>query len=424
MALAHLLAIVSLGVTVAGCKPESAAVVAGPIPQRGYLWQRDWAPPVEQAFLRAQDRFDRVILLGGEVVWEGDAARFVKSSIRWETAAQTGKPCGLALRIAPYRGAFASDDANARFLTATAKSLLAEAAQHGVTLAEFQLDFDCPQKKLGGYAQWLAALRSATRPVAFSITALPSWLDEPEFAKLIPFADNYVLEVHSVPARGANGRETLCDPRLAKAAAMKAARLGHRFSIALPTYRCLAGYDGNGKLLAVAMDSVQPNWPGGTRILEFASDAAQLAELIRDCNAARPALLDSIIWYRVPTDADMRNWRWPTLNAVAQGRAPAHELTIARDGENPIDLLLVNEGEAEEQFAEWSRSLGLRRISSQRTRSRIGPCTLTEDARSSLRSLARVYDCCPESGVAIGWLRHDRPTTPTLELVETPKTPR
>lgn len=65
-------------------------------------------------------------------------------------------------------------------------------------IQEFQLDFDCAQKKLTGYAEWVKALRHSTGSVPLVITALPSWLSEPAFPSLAREAKRYVLQVHSV----------------------------------------------------------------------------------------------------------------------------------------------------------------------------------------------------------------------------------
>ncbi len=50
----------------------------------------------------------------------------------------------------------------------------------------------------------------------------------------------------------------------------------------------------------------------------------------------------------MPVATDALNWRWPTLSAVMAGRSPAHKLEAVREGENPVDLSLSNNGEADE----------------------------------------------------------------------------
>src|SRR5205807_8313528 len=154
---------------------------------------------------------------------------------------------------------------------------------------------------------------------------------------------------------------TLCEPRLAREWIARAGKLGIPFSVALPTYRCAAGYGPNGKLLSVAMDSVPPVWPPGTRVLEFGADANEIAAVVNDWQKARPPQLRELIWYRIPIATDTRNWRWSTLAAVMAGRPPKHQLSVRREGANPIDLSIVNAGEADERLslnvtAKWSEA--------------------------------------------------------------------
>jgi hypothetical protein len=140
----------------------------------------------------------------------------------------------------------------------------------------------------------------------------------------------------------------LCDPVAARTWVKKAAQLHVPFAVALPTYRCAAGYDEKGRLLGVAMDSVQPKWPSGTRLLDFASNADEIADLTSEWLHRRPPELQSLIWYRLPVSTDTRNWRWPTLSAVMSGRKPQRRFVVTRDGENPVDLALRNIGESDD----------------------------------------------------------------------------
>src|SRR5260370_8160597 len=114
----------------------------------------------------------------------------------------------------------------------------------------------------------------------------------------------------------------LCDAPSTREWVAKAAKLGLPFSVALRTYRGVAGYGTDGKLVSVAMDSVQPSWPPGTRILEFAADADEIAALVDTWQNARPNQLRELLWYRIPIATDTRNWRWVTLSAVMTGRPP------------------------------------------------------------------------------------------------------
>jgi hypothetical protein len=399
-----------------GCERPPKATA--PLTQRGYLWQREWTPQVLEGAKEADRRLDGVVLLGGEIVWDGGAPRLIKANIPWDSLSVLRRPPALALRVAPFPGPFASDDAAARRIVEAAQALLGEARRHGVEPAEFQLDFDCAQRKLAGYSVWLSALRSAIQPVRFVITTLPVWLGEPEFPALLRDVDGYVLQVHSVSTSGAGGSNRLCDPALARRWVQVAAKLGRPFSIALPTYRCVAGFDPAGKLVGIAMDAGQPSWPSETRVLEFGASADEMADLVREWRDARPAGMRELLWYRVPVSTDALNWRWPTLSAVMQGRKPVDRHEVRMEGENPVDLVLENTGESD-------RCLDL-----SVTVAWDGPAAIASDALPgwsihgepssmtfSLQPGARPR-LAPGERRAIGWLRFPEKTVLRAEVIE------
>jgi hypothetical protein len=341
------LAVVALALGV-GC--HRAPREAGRLPERGYLWQRDWTPAVAAGFREAEGRMDGVVVLGAEVGWNHGSAHAARANIDW--ALLRGRKVALAVRVGAYGGPFAADGGAFRTIAGETNRLLGEARANGVAPGEFQLDFDCAQGKLAGYEVWVRAMRRLVRPLPLVITALPAWLDEEAFPALAREADGYVLQVHSVPTLAESGHAVLCDTALARIWVGKASRLGMPFSVSLPAYWCVAGYDGTGKLLGVAMDSVQPAWPPGTSALEFSANADDIAGLVAEWKRQRPAGMKELLWYRVPVATDRRNWRWPTLEAVMAGRKPAHRLeALLSQGENPVDVSIVNRGEAEERGA-------------------------------------------------------------------------
>jgi Protein of unknown function (DUF3142) len=388
-----------------------------PLIQRGYLWQRAWTPAVVNAMQDADRRLNGVVVLGAEMVWQGKVPRVIEANISWDDLKTASNPCALTLRIAPYPGPFLDDDAAAHAITGEAVSLLGKAKAHGVTLSEFQVDFDCGQQKLAGYRTWLHSLAKIVHPTRLVITTLPVWLNEAEFPALIHETDGYVLQVHSVPTMAESGRAVLCDPVLARKWVAEASRLGKPFWVALPTYWCLAGYDPAGKLIGVAMDGVQPSWPAGTRTLEFASNADKIAELVTGWQAERPAEMRGIIWYRVPVATDLRNWRWPTLLAVMAGRSPAHHLEVIHEGAAPVDFSVVNSGEAEEELncdmvARWSdsRVVACDALPGWAVSTGPGKAVFTTLDGYRLRLL-------PGDRMGIGWIRFEKPTALQTEWV-------
>jgi len=359
---------------------------------------------------------DGVVILGAEINLAGNKPEIARATIDWDAVKRGSQHRALALRVAPFAGPFRSDDAPAQAILDLAKHLLGDTRAHDVNLEEFQFDFDCAQKNLGSYRTWLLALKPIVQPTRFVITVLPAWLNDSEFRKLVREVDGYVLQVHSVPiSAGTNAK--LSDARLAREWVRKAARFGIPFEVALPTYRCAAGYGPDGKLLSVAMDSVQPVWPPRTRILEFGADADEIAGLVRDWIKARPPQLRALIWYRVPIATDTRNWRWPTLSAVMLGRLPEHKLNILQEGENPIDLSICNAGEADEQLnakvtATWSGA-GLTAsdaLAGWNMKSENGRAIFTVTGAHGLRLR-------PGATRKIGWLRFDQTTTVETEFL-------
>ena len=388
--------------------------VSGPLPQRGYLWQREWTPVVTDALVEADRRMDGVVLLGAEINLAAQKPEITRASIDWTAVKRQTKHCSVAVRVAPFAGPFREDDAAARAIADVARQILDQAHAHDVKLEEFQLDFDCTQNNLGSYRAWLRMLRPIVAPVRFVITALPAWLDCSDFRALVREADSYVLQVHSIPLL--SRRATLCDARLARQWISKAAKFRQLFSVVLPTYRCTAGYAPDGKLLNVAMDSVQPAWPPGTRSLEFGADADEIAALVNEWQQSRPPQLRELIWYRIPIASDARNWRWVTLSAVMAGRSPEHKLKVVQEGQNPIDFAIFNSGEADEQLnagvtVRWNDAglIAADALSGWSVRS--------EHRRAIFNAITSQRLRLPPGATRkIGWLRFDRTTNLQTQL--------
>ena len=326
-------------------------VASSALSQRAYVWQREWTPAVSEAVKSADaSKLDGLILFGAEIVWNRGKPRPVRCSIDWQAVRSLHKPVSIAMRIAPYAGPFAGDDDIAHTLADTAKSVLTKLKDEHVRCMEFQLDFDCPQKKLANYALWLKTLRKAVSPTRFVITTLPAWLDEPEFVRLFEQADGYVLQVHSIPPSQPAAHAFVCEPDRARRWVAKAVKLAHPFEVALSTYSAVVGYDEAGKLRGVALDAVQPSWPEGTRTMHLDSDAEALSALANEWRASHSPHLRGIIWYRLPVATDQRNWRTSTFSAVIEGRGLIHQLIARATDGNPADLSIVNAGNLDENF--------------------------------------------------------------------------
>ena len=322
-----------------------SATFSGPLIQRAYVWQREWTPQVSRAISDRASAFDGLALLAGQVEWRA-APVLIRPALDWSTLRSTAKPVGLVVRVQrPGKTADTAETVARLF-----QERLDEANAAGVAVSEFQIDYDCPQKALDAYRAWLTTVRQRFAPtgIPLRITSLPSWLDEPAFTALADVVDSYVLQVHSFDLTRAGKSPTVCDVEEASSWIAKAARLGRPFFVALPTYRCVAGYAPDGRLLGMAADGSSPAWPPGTNVLELHSDAEAIAGLVASLSQRRPVALRGLYWYRLPIEGESHNWRWLTLSAVMSGRVPASRWEVVVTGGNPADFSLKNAGEKDE----------------------------------------------------------------------------
>ena len=153
--------------------------------------------------------------------------------------------------------------------------------------------------------------------------------------------------------------------------------------------------------------------------MQFDSDADELAKLVCEWQSKHPQGLRGLLWYRLPVATDQRNWRWPTFAAVIEGRAPVRHLKASTSGVNPIDLSVINDGEASDNLGHiqirvsWpsgiltaSEALPGWKIEATDERS------LVVTATSSTAPLP------PGARRSIGWLRLDPPAIPHAEVIQ------
>jgi hypothetical protein len=393
---------------VQGCRDQSAGSGAAGLSQEAYVWQRSWNAPVVAALAERGTNFPRVILLAAEVTWQSGQPKVIRVPITWEALPRSGPGIGLALRIGPFSGPFDVEDARAKGLAALASSLVAEATSHQVPICELQVDFDCAESKLEGYAAWVTAIRREVSPVRVVITALPAWLGRPAFQPLAREAGEYVLQVHSLarPTRR-DAAFTLCDPDLARQAVARAGRLGVPFRVALPTYGYLVAFDAKGNFAGLSAEGPMGNWQPGMQLREVRSDPAAMAGLVRGWAREHPEQMRGIIWYRLPVEGDVLNWAWPTLSKVMTGEAPRPSIRaeVRRSRQGLVEFILVNEGAADftgnpQVEARWS---GAQPVASDGVRG-FTPCVVATNVLCFRNSQQRVR-IRPQERQMIGWLR-------------------
>src|ERR1051326_8346029 len=93
---------IGLCVLAFGCqRKQEPAPVSGPLPERGYLWQRDWTPAVNAALGQASDALDGVIVLGAEIEWREGSPQISYARIDWLHVHARTNVRSIAVRLAP-----------------------------------------------------------------------------------------------------------------------------------------------------------------------------------------------------------------------------------------------------------------------------------------------------------------------------------
>jgi hypothetical protein len=389
------------------------------LPHSVYIWQREWTDGVREGVQRGQSTFSEWVVLVAEVEFRaGVAPRVVRITPDYECLRRSGRPVGLALRVAPYFGSFDGHRPESRFLVRFARELLDDARRHGVEPATLHLDFDAATRQLGEYRLWLTALREAARPAPVVLTALPTWLDSPEFAGLIRAADGYVLQVHSWEPPHEPGRDfQLCDTTRARAAIDRAASLGQPFWVALPTYGYRAWFDHTGRLVRLAGEGPELRASAGLDMREARADPAEIAGLVRWLQRNGSKHLRGIIWYRLPQSEDRLNWHWRTLQAVIQGRTPGAKtgLHLHHTTEGLVEITASAAGEADSLLdkpvllswapAQLLAADGLAGFAAIRT---------APHALSFTPANHQPARLSPGQSLTVGWLRFDHATEVTI----------
>ena len=403
-----------------GAAAPAASVSATPrLPPEVYVWQRAWTEPVRGSVRTHAGSFSNLVVLAADVSWKQGNPTVVRVPLDFALLRSLPCPVGLALRVGPFGGPFATNDPTARWLASVATSLTTQAATNQLPLAELQLDFDCAAAKLDGYRLWVEALRRRVAPVPLRITALPAWLARPAFGALVRATDGYVLQVHSLDRpKNFDAPFTLCDPGAARQAVARAAQVGVPFRVALPTYGYLVAFAPGGQLVGLSAEGPAQNWPADARLREVRADARALAELVQNWATNRPNALRGIIWYRLPVPGDTLNWRWPTLAALLDGRAPRESLrTVTRRVEpGLIEVSLVNEGELDlsTRLSVAARWQAARLVAGDALRG----FELLEAGASAAEFQTKSSPCrlSPGDRRIVGWLRFDREVEVELEI--------
>ena len=416
---AALLALCAAGIFLSSTRGSESPHAGGPLAHEAYVWQRVWNQPVRDAIKQHASQFAGLTVLNAEVSWKGEQPQVIRVPLDYSVLTNAPCPVGLALRIGPCAASVSANDTATVFLADVAASLVTEASSHRLVPRELQIDFDCAESKLDGYRAWVEAFRRKVAPVPVSITALPSWLEQPAFKRLAEAADGYVLQVHSLQRpRAYDAPFTLCDPAAARRAVERAAQIGIPFRVALPTYGYLTAFDAGGRFVGLSAEGPSKTWPEGVQLREVCANPLELAQLVQLWTTNRPAALRGVIWYRLPISDDALNWRWPTLGAIVEGRSPRESVRVETRRVEPglVGISLINDGELDisSRLRIQARWRNARLVAGDGLRD----FELVDGGPSAVKFQTRTKPCHVPAGETqvIGWLRLSEDREVQIEL--------
>jgi len=324
--------------------PESS----GPLPHECYIWQRVWDEELQNSIGQAESTFEGFTVLAAEIDVRPDRQAQQIMPVDYSFLSSLSIPVGIAIRINPYSGPFDQTDPSTQSICHVIRTVLETCADAGFEPVEIQLDYDCAESKLPGYCSWVKYFKEIFPEYPITITALPSWINNRQFKKLIHSSDSYILQVHSLERPDSIADEVvLCDPKNTLKWIQKAERFDVPYRVALPTYGYLVAYDEQGKFLGLSAEGPMPGWPENTQIKTVLSDAKKISSMIQDVRAVSPKHLTGIIWFRLPVSSDQLNWQWHTLQRVIQEQPLTEKMEAVIDWPQPnlAEVYLVNSGD-------------------------------------------------------------------------------
>jgi hypothetical protein len=300
--------------------------------QDAYVWQRHWTPAVSDAVRSRELPLDGLRVLA--LQWIGE--RVVQTQPDLPALAARDLPLRLVVRIEGSRPRLPT-----AMVSEAIRKVLADWRSGALRVEGVEIDHDCASAGLDDYADWLSRLKSELPSgLTLSITALPSWLDNPEDLRALRrIADESVLQVHAVEA----GQVHLFDPDSAlRWIAAWQTNGDQPFRVALPAYRLRVRNGADGRPLSV--DGEGLGELSGNSATERYAIPAEVAQVVRRLGRDAPPAMRGWIWFRLPVAGDRLGWAPATLAHAMRGEMPDSFLELDSSSRDNIlfDLSLHN----------------------------------------------------------------------------------
>ncbi|MBS0589226.1 MAG: DUF3142 domain-containing protein [Proteobacteria bacterium] len=316
-----------------GSKPTA------PLDRAAYIWQRQWTSATAASMQSMRSDFDGWRVLAAEATTAGELVAALPSLA---ALARNGKPVVAVFRLNGNRPPPSVDELTQRIDETVASWRVA-----GVRLVGIEIDHDCATHRLEAYADLLAKVRPRlSSGLKLSITVLPTWIGASALTAVLANVDASVLQVHAIaaPRTGASAVGLFDAAQARRWIDAYAALTPLPFYVALPAYGVRAGFDEDGR--AVAVEGEMPRTIVAAQTHELRAPPRAVAALLRQLEHHRPAQLTGIVWFRLPGEDDRRAWSAATLHAVMAGSElrPDFRARVVPGEGGAVDIVLANRG--------------------------------------------------------------------------------
>ncbi len=334
------------------CTPPAAKAptqqpMTRPLAQHLYIWQRQWTTHHPLALAQSQADFSQLRVLALQYHVSPQGPVWFETQLPLTLLKQDDRPLWLVIRLDGQLPQLPQAALQQRLA-----KLLQQWQQAGLRPAVIEIDYDSARSQLPAYQRWLQQLRAQLpTDVKLAITALPDWLQSPDFPTLLQQVDSLTLQLHSVlsPEQG------LFDLSLAKTWASALAALATKpFYLALPAYHSALVRQptlASGSSATAAtwlVESEVPQLYAGER-QELWLDPIALQQLQAWLQQQLWPQLQGLVWFRLPLPTDQRSLSLSTLQAIVRQQPLQQQLQLTLTGKAPVwELWASNQGQTPE----------------------------------------------------------------------------
>lgn len=313
-----------------------------------YIWQRSWKPEI-QSSIKAVEPNNQFKVLAGDLKVENKRIVFSRVSVNWSYLSEKAVVADIRMRADLSKFLKAKDqEQTARYLAKNISEIIIEANKSGVHIKGIELDYDCPTSKLADFERFLKAFKREAKAQTLSITALPTWMNSPDFRGVISSVDHYVLQIHSFELPNDKSAPQYIFPKdRASEYFDQAVAIAKPFYVSLPTYGYEVAFSKDDEFIGLRAEGGMQYFADGIKKRMAYANPKDILDFLQKSDASQAESFLGVCWFRLPVASDRFNWDIKTFQRVLKREVPQGHLSVevAKKGGGVKEVFLVNDGE-------------------------------------------------------------------------------